>query len=147
MTSTQARTEPSQSLLRPMHKVLRASLLWIVIGIPIAAGLGYLAAGSAGMWGALLGLAMPVIFFSITAVVAVVTARMSPQLLGAAVLGSWLLKLVVLIAFLAVIADQDFYSRGALFAALLVGTIAYLVVEAVIVTRTKVLYVEPVDSV
>lgn len=145
MTHTVAaeRRRAPESLLRPMRAVLRASALIALVAIPVSAGIGFLIDGSAGLWGALLGLAMPLLFFSITAVVAVATARLRPDALGVAVLASWLLKIIVLIAFLAIISGQDFYNKGILFGFLLLGTIGYLVMEAAIVTRTKVLYVEP----
>ena len=132
-----------QSLLRPMRAVLRTGGLIALVAVPVGAGIGFVLDGSAGLWGALLGLAMPLLFFSITAGVALATARLRPDALGVAVLASWLVKIVALIAFLAVISGQDFYNKAILFGFLLLGTIGYLVMEALVVSRTKVLYVEP----
>jgi hypothetical protein len=86
------------------------------------------------------------VFLGITATVALATARLSPSTLGAAVLGSWLLKIVVLIVVLVVLDGRDFYSRGVFFVVFLLGTAGFLLVEAFVVVRTKVPYVEPVDS-
>lgn len=130
----------------PMARVLGIGGIAFAIALPVAAALGWLLAGGPGLWGAVIGMAIPVAFFSITAAVALWTARVRVELLGVAVLGSWLLKLVVLIGVLVVLRDADFYSRPALFAALLVGTAGYLVLEAIVVTRTRVPYVEPVPS-
>jgi ABC-type transport system involved in cytochrome c biogenesis permease component len=86
---------------------------------------------------------LAVAFFGITVVLALATARMAPTQLGLWVLGSWLAKMVLIIAVLALLRDQDFYSRPALFLALLVGTAGSLLLEARIVATTKVPYVEP----
>jgi hypothetical protein len=130
------------SLVLPMRSVLRGSGIFTLVAVPVGAGLGYLFAGWPGVWGALIGIAVPLVFFTLTIVVALATARMHPSQLGFAVMATWLAKLVGLIAALAVLRGMDFYSRGAFAAALIVATIAYLVMEALIVLRTKVLYVE-----
>ena len=57
-------------------------------------------------------------------------------------MGSWLVKIVVLIAMLAVLDGADFYSRGVFFGTLLITTFGYLGMEAWIVARTRVLYLE-----
>ena len=91
-------------------------------------------------------MAIPVLFLGITAAVALFTARLSPSTLGAAVLGSWLLKIVVLLVALIALDGRDFYSRGVFFVVFLLGTAGFLVVEAIVVVRTKVPYVEPTDA-
>ena len=48
-------------------------------------------------------------------------------------LGSWLIKMVLLLVVLALLRDADFYSRPVLFICLLVGTIGALVLEALVV--------------
>jgi hypothetical protein len=81
-------------------------------------------------------------FLTITVGVALVTAGMDATALGASVLGSWLVKMVLLLVVLALLRDADFYSRPVLFVSLLVGTIGTLVLEALVVTRTQVPYTE-----
>ncbi|MCU0302191.1 MAG: hypothetical protein MUF35_11440 [Candidatus Nanopelagicales bacterium] len=132
-----------QGLVAPMRRVLRTGALASAVALPAAALVGWLLAGIPGAWGALIGMGLAVAFFGITVAVALGTARMAPTQLGIWVLGSWLLKMVLLIVVLALLRDQDFYSRPALFVALLVGTAGTLVLEARVVTTTKVPYVEP----
>lgn len=127
----------------PMTAVLRWGSLGSLIAMVVAVVIGFLLAGMPGLWGALLGIAIPVAFFSITVIVALVTVRVRPEVFGAAILGSWLIKIVVLIAVLAVLSRADFYDRGIFFAAFVVGTVGYLVTEAIIVVRTRVPYIEP----
>lgn len=126
-----------------MAAVLRWGSLGSLIAMVVAVVVGFLIAGMPGLWGALLGIAIPVTFFSITVIVALVTVRVRPEVFGAAILGSWLIKIVVLIAVLAVLSRADFYDRGIFFAAFVVGTVGYLVTEAIIVVRTRVPYIEP----
>ncbi len=131
------------ALVAPMRRVVRLGAIAALVALPASALLGYLVDGSAGAWGALIGMGIAVGFFGVTVVVALLTAGMDATRLGVWVLGSWLVKLVLLIAVLALLRDQDFYSRPALFVSLLVGTVGSLLLEARVVSSTQVPYVEP----
>ena len=126
-----------------MGAVLRWGSLGALVALLLAGGIGWLVDGAAGLWGGLLGIAIPVSFFSITVIVALLTLRVRPEVFGAAILGSWVLKLIVLIIVLALLSGADFYTRTVFFIAFVVGTVGYLLMEAVIVLRTRVPYVEP----
>lgn len=127
-----------------MRRVLAAGAVAAVLALPLAALIGYLLAGPAGAWGAAIGMAIPVVFFAITTATALLTARLGATALGVAVLGSWLLKIILLLVVLVLLRDADFYNRMALFVSLLLGTAGLLALESVVVTRTKVPYVEAV---
>ncbi len=146
MTDTPPSPEPRRgpvSLVTPMRRVLRVGLIASLVALPAAVILGYLVAGAAGAWGAAIGMGIAVGFFTITVGVALGTAGMDTTALGASVLGSWLVKMILLLVVLALLRDADFYSRPVLFISLLVGTIGTLVLEALVVTRTQVPYTEP----
>lgn len=130
------------ALVVPMRRVLRAGTVAAIVALPTATALGAILAGAPGAWGAGIGMGLAVGFFAVTVLVALVTARMDPTRLGIWVLGSWLLKMVLLIVVLAMLRDADFYSRPALFLSLLIGTAGGLLLEALVVTRTRVPYVE-----
>ena len=130
----------------PMSAVLKWGTAGSLVATVIAAAIGWLVDGSAGLWGGVIGIAIPVAFYSITVVVALVTLRVRPEVFGAAVLGSWVVKIAVLIGVLAALSNADFYSRGAFFIAFVVGTVGYLVAEAVIVVKTRVPFIEPRES-
>ena len=133
----------AQTSAQAASQALRKGLLvWLALSAG-ATGLGYVMLSTAGLWGALLGAVLAGVFFSVTAIVAVKTSNMDVQYLGFAVLGSWLLKILLLIGALAWLRTQDFYSRPAFFLTLLVQTFALLIVEARILTRAPVPYVEP----
>ncbi len=129
-----------------MSAVLKWGTVGSLIAMVLAAGVGWLVDGSAGLWGGVLGIAIPVVFYSITVVVALVTLRVRPEVFGAAILGSWVVKIAVLIGVLAALSNADFYSRGAFFVAFVVGTVGYLVAEALIVVKTRVPFIEPRES-
>lgn len=131
------------ALVAPMRRVVRVGAIASAVALPASAVVGFLVAGAPGAWGALIGMALAVGFFGITVAVSLLTARMDPTKLGVWVLGSWLVKMALLIVVLAVLRGQDFYSRPALFVSLLVGTVGSLLLEARIVTSTQVPYVEP----
>lgn len=133
----------AQTSAQAASQALRKGLLvWLALSAG-ATALGYVMLSTAGLWGALLGAVLAGVFFSVTAIVAVKTSNMDVQYLGFAVLGSWLLKILLLIGALAWLRTQDFYSRPAFFLTLLVQTFALLIVEARILTRAPVPYVEP----
>lgn len=138
-----ASTSPLPGVRIPMTAVLKYGSAGSLAALVLAAGLGWLVDGSAGLWGGILGIAIPVGFFSITVIVALLTLRVRPEIFGAAILGSWILKLIALIAVLALLSNADFYNKTVFFIAFLVGTIGYLVGEAVIVMKTRVPYIEP----
>jgi len=142
-TSGDSYNGPLPGVRIPMAAVLRWGTAGSVVALLAAGAIGFLLAGSPGFWGVVLGIAIPVAFYSITVIVAVVTVRVRPEIFGAAILGSWVVKIAVLIAVLALLRDADFYSRGAFFVAFVAGTVGYLVAEAVIVVRTRVPYLEP----
>ncbi len=129
-----------------MSAVLKWGTAGSLVAMVVAAGVGWLVDGSAGLWGGVIGIAIPVAFYSITVIVALVTLRVRPEVFGAAVLGSWVVKIAVLIGVLAALSNSDFYSRGAFFIAFVVGTVGYLVAEAVIVVKTRVPFIEPRGS-
>lgn len=117
-------------------------LVWLVITV-VGIRIGDAVEGSAGFWGSALGAIVAGLFFSVTAVIAVTTTKMGPDKLGFVILGSWLLKIVILMGVLAWLRTQDFYSRPFFFAVLVIQTMVLLALEAVILTRAKVPYVDP----
>jgi Ca2+/Na+ antiporter len=124
------------------RSALRKGLVaWAILTVALSA-IGYLVSGESGVWGALLASVLAGSFFAVTGIVAALTSNLDVQYLGFAVLGSWLLKIVVLLGALFWLRGQDFYDRPIFFITLLLETIVLLVLEAVLVTRAPVPYVE-----
>lgn len=143
---TQDMSGPLPGVRKPMTAVLRWGTAGSIVAMVLAGGIGWLVDGTEGFWGGVLGIVIPVSFFSITVIVALVTLRVNPQVFGAAILGSWVVKLALLIVVLALLSGADFYSRTVFFIAFVVGTIGYLLTEAIIVIKTRVPYLEPRES-
>lgn len=133
--SVQTSAQAGRSALR------KGLLAWLVLTVALSA-IGYFRSGESGLWGALLASILAGSFFAVTAAVAALTADLDVQYLGFAVLGSWLLKIVVLLGALFWLRGQDFYDRPIFFITLLLETVVLLVLEAVLVTRAPVPYVE-----
>jgi hypothetical protein len=126
-----------------MREVLRVGGLGAVAALPTAALLGWLAAGAEGALGAVIGMGIAVGFLAVTVAVALRTASSSAGALGAWVLGSWLIKMIILVAALAVLRESDSYSRPALLIALTLGTLGSLALEARVILASREPYVEP----
>jgi hypothetical protein len=132
----------SPAVLEPMRRILRVGALGALVFIPAAALIGLGLGGVPGLWAGVLGALVPLAFFGVTVVIGLLSARMSTTALGAVVLGSWLLKMILLILVLVALRGADFYDRTVFGVVLLVGTIGALTLEALVVVRTRVPYVD-----
>lgn len=121
----------------------RAGLLALAAFVPLAALAGLLAEGRRGLVGALLGCLVPAVVLLLTWGAAELGARRSATAFAGLMLGSYLLKLVLVGAVLAVVRDVDGSSRGALGLSAITGLMVALVVEARVVATTRAPYVEP----
>jgi hypothetical protein len=127
----------------PLQRALRVGALGFAAALPVVALVGWLVDGSAGLLGAVIGLAVPAVFFGMTAAVARLTRNMSPGAMGAVVMASWLAKLIALIVVL-VLADQSSaWSRPVFGVVFLLATAGWLALEAWIVVRARQPYVQP----
>jgi uncharacterized membrane protein len=132
-----------EALVVPMRRVLRVIGVGTVVALPAAAAAGWVAAGGAGARGAFLGLAVPAAFLGITAVLALLTAGMDSRRMLALLVGSWVVKVLALVAVLSVLREDGSWSRPAFLAAFAVGVAGWLTAECLVVLRTRVPYVEP----
>lgn len=115
----------------------------LLVLMALSAALWWAVDGTPGLWGALLGAALGGVFVLLTAIVVIATARTSPQVTGAVLLGTWLLKLIVAIGVVAALKPLDFYSRRAFALTIVVAMVVVLASETVAVLRTRAPYVEP----
>jgi hypothetical protein len=130
----------SSGVIVPMRRIVKMTLLLLLLGVGVGAVVLFInqQVGS----GIVIGSSISLGFFLVSAIVALRTATSSPEKLAVIVLSSWLLKIIVLIALLAWLQNQDFYDRLALFLALLFTTVITLVSDALITLKTRVPYVE-----
>lgn len=121
------------------------AILAIVIAV-VGAVLGGVFAGWIGVTSALIGTLMAVVFLSITALSILIANRFigSDLFVGlffGIVLGGWLLKFALFIVLAVVLRDQPWINPIVLFLSLIVGVIGSLVVDMVVVFRSRIPYV------
>lgn len=118
----------------------------------IAAGVGLLADGvvlalaatrpeSAALYGALVGTALTLVIVLPTVAIAFAGPRMTPVTMAATVLGSWAVKMFVVILVLLLVRGQEALSAQWIGIALLVGGVSAMLVEASVLLRTR----QPLD--
>jgi hypothetical protein len=127
---------------RPVQAA-RGGLLALAAFVPLAVLVGLLLGGRDGAVGALLGCSVPASVLLITWGAAELGARRSAQAFAGLLLGSYLVKLVVVLALLALLRAYDGASSVAAGVAAVAGLCVALVVEALVVSRTRAPYVEP----
>src|SRR5699024_11341242 len=88
------RTDSMLGLIRTM--LLRLMLVSAAITV-LAVGIGYLVAGTPGVWAALIGAAISVVFNGATVLSMYLVAGRSPELLQIVLLGGWLVKMALLV--------------------------------------------------
>lgn len=122
---------------------LRDTLLLLAALTVLGVGIGWLVAGLPGVWGALIGVGLALVFSGTTVVSMLATSHSSPQKMAAVVMGAWLGKVIVVIVVLALIRDLDFYSKPVLAAVLAAGVLGSAYLDYRAVSRGRVPYVEP----
>jgi hypothetical protein len=132
--------DPARAVFRT---ALRDMLLLLAVLLVLGVGLGYLLAGLPGVWGALIGVGLALLFSGTTVVSMLLTAHSPATTMAAVVMGAWLGKIVVLIAVLALLRGEDFYHRGVLAAVLFAGVIGSALLDLRAVRAGRVPYVTP----
>lgn len=140
--TTSTSTAPT-TLKAVLARILRLVAVVTVAVTVIAAVIGFLTQGTPGLWGALLGGVVGIVFCLTTVATMLVSEGRSPQFLAVAVLGGWLAKMIVIVAMLAVLRGYDFYDRYVLAGTLVVIVVASLVIEMRAVMSARVPVVEP----
>lgn len=125
------------------RRALRDMLVLVAVLAVVGVGVGAAVAGTPGVWGALIGVAVALVFSGTTVVSMLMTADSSVTTTGAVILGAWVAKMVLLIALFAVLDDQDFYHRGVLVAVVLAGVLGSAALDHRAVVRGRVPYTQP----
>lgn len=102
-----------------------------------------LAAGTHGLWGALVGAAVGGAFILATVITMYATRNVAPTTTGAILLGSWLLKIIVAIVVMIIVGGMHFYDRRALVVTIIAALVVMLAAEATAIARTQTPYVDP----
>jgi ATP synthase protein I len=105
--------------------------------------LGAVFAGSKGLLGAALGVALVIVFFGISVLVVGRAAKVSPQAMMAAAVGTFLVKILVLIVLLGIFQNSTAFNGRFFGLTVIVCVIAYSAAQMVSSMRLKIPYVEP----
>jgi hypothetical protein len=139
--------EPTPDASAPERAVLRTALR--DTGILLAAlavlgvGVGALVAGTAGVWGALVGVGLAGFFCATTIWSMIRTVGSNPTTMAAVVMGAWIAKIVVLVVVLALLRGRDFYDPWVLLAVVAVGAIGSALLDYRAVSQGRMPYVQP----
>ena len=133
--------------------ILRTVLVWggVVTGaLAVLGGLiGFLVAGTDGLWSALVGVLVAAAFLLITVASILIANRwygdpLYVPLFFGIVLGGWILKFIVFIVLLLVLRGQPWIEPMVFFLAVVVGVLASLTVDVVVLLRMRVPHVSDV---
>ena len=133
--------------------ILRTVLVWggVVTGaLAVLGGLiGFLVAGTDGLWSALVGVLVAAAFLLITVASILIANRwygdpLYVPLFFGIVLGGWILKFIVFIVLLLVLRGQPWIEPMVFFLAVVVGVLASLMVDVVVLLRMRVPHVSDV---
>lgn len=136
-----------------INAVLRTVLVWTgiaaVVLIVLGGGIGYLVAGSDGLWSGLAGVGLAVIFLALTPISVLIANRwygreMFATVFFGIVMGGWLLKLVIFITAIVILREQSWVVPTVIFLSLLAGIVVSLVIDAVAFSKLRVPHVSDV---
>ncbi|AYG04422.1 hypothetical protein [Gryllotalpicola protaetiae] len=131
-------------------QVMQRAMLWNFVAagaVAVIAGvIGGLVAGGTGALSGLIGAAIVAALTAITATSIRIAGRRAtgPEhalVFVGLITGGWLLKLIVFIALALTLRGQAWIDPTVLFLTIIVGIVITLVIEVVIVARSRVLYV------
>lgn len=148
MTSTTPPANQPTSIPVLRRILVYGGFLALGIGV-VGAIVGGLVAGTPGVVSALVGTVMAVVFMGITAGSILLANRFagSEAAVGAffaIVLGGWLVKFVVFLVIVVLIKDQPWINPVVLFLSIIAGVIGSLIVDAIVVMKSRMTYVSDV---
>lgn len=137
-----------------INAVLRTVLVWTGIAaavlIVLGAGIGWLTAGTDGLWSGLAGVGLAVVFLVLTPVSILIANRwygqeMFATVFFAIVMGAWLFKLVVFIVAIVILREQEWVVPLVIFLSLVAGIAVSLVIDAIAFTKVRMPHVSDVS--
>lgn len=136
------------------NPVLKRALVWggALAGVILVVSgvLGLVFAGVEGLVSAIVGTVMAVVFMAITAASILLANRFSGSdaFVGAffgIVMGGWLVKFVLFIVLVVLLRDAPWLNGTVLFLSIVAGVIASLVVDVLVVAKSRLPYASDVS--
>jgi len=123
--------------------ILRRSALLTAPVALLMIVLGAILGGTKGLLGAVIGVGLVIVFFGISVLVVGRASKVSPQAMMAAAVGTFLVKILVLIILLSTFQNSTAFNSKWFGLTVIVCVIAYSAAQMVSAMRLKMLYVEP----
>ena len=141
---------PTLSSTPILRRALVVGAVFTVVLIIAGGVAGYFVDSWTGVTSAVIGAAMAFVFLAITAASILIANRYyaSPlftALFFAIVLGAWLLKFVIFLAVALVLRGQPWVNPPVLFLCLIIGIVGTLVVDMIVVVRSRMSYASDVS--
>ncbi|MFC8731967.1 hypothetical protein ACFT5B_05860 [Luteimicrobium sp. NPDC057192] len=133
----------SEAATALFRRALRDVLVFLAAVTVVGVVVGAIFAGTKGVWGALLGAAVALVFSGTTVWSMWRSSHSSPAAMLGIVAGSWLAKMVVLVVALVALQGQDFYSKPVFLVVVLVGVFGSVALDTINYQRARIPYVEP----
>lgn len=133
----------AEAMSRMFTRMALALAVFLLVLAAVSIPIGWFAAGWPGVWGAVLGVAITLTFVVSTALLGRITATQPTWVASAALLGVWLLKMVIILVVIVVVRDMDFYHPLALFGTVVAAIIGTTIIEVREASRARVLYTTP----
>ncbi len=121
-----------------LAKVLKLGSLLIGPIAVLGSGIGFLSVGLPGLFGALAGAGIALLFVSLTALSVQIGSKLSIGGFYAVVLGGWLLKMVLFMFGVALLSRIEGINGVALFVTLVASILGSLAVDGYVVTTAKI---------
>ena len=123
--------------------ILRRSALLTAPVALLMIVLGAILGGTKGLLGAVIGVGLVIVFFGISVLVVGRASKVSPQAMMAAAVGTFLVKILVLIILLSTFQNSTAFNSKWFGLTVIVCVVAYSAAQMVSAMRLKMLYVEP----
>ncbi len=117
--------------------LIRGAILILAVGV-LGGLIGYLVVGLPGLFSALIGAAMAMLFVSLTALSVLVGGKLSLGGFFAVVMGGWLLKIVIFLILVATLKRAEFINGPTLFITLVVSILGSLVLDTMAVSKARI---------
>lgn len=138
-----APTATTQAVRAVLRRALTGMLVLVAVVAVGGSAVGWALEGTAGVWGALIGAGVALVFSGTTVLSMLRTADASATTTGVVVLGAWLVKMVLLVVLLAVLDGMSFYDREVMVVVVLVAVLGSVYLDYRAVATGRVPYVEP----
>ncbi|MCW2941459.1 MAG: hypothetical protein JWN00_4444 [Actinomycetia bacterium] len=124
-------------------RILRGAAIPTALAGAVAAVIGFLVTGPKGALGAVIGLVVVIVFFSISVLVVGYIGRRAPQLLLMAGVLSYALKLIILFVLIAAFKHQTIWNPKAFAFTVVALTVVWLMSETRVTLAGRTPYVVP----